>query len=59
MGWLVVEDIFTVIVLIILPMLALSPSESGGIFALAKELSWAGVKLTVLVLSVGILGIGA
>ena len=56
MGWLVVEDIFTVIVLIILPMLALSPSESGGIFALAKELGWAGVKLTVLVLAVGILG---
>jgi CPA2 family monovalent cation:H+ antiporter-2 len=56
MGWLVVEDIFTVIVLIILPMLALSPGESGGIFALAKELGWAGVKLTVLVLAVGVLG---
>jgi CPA2 family monovalent cation:H+ antiporter-2 len=57
MGWTVVEDVFTVIMLIILPMLALSPSESGGIFALAKELSWAGVKLTVLVLAVGVLGI--
>jgi len=56
MGWLVVEDIFTVIVLIILPMLALSPGESGGILALAKEMGWAGVKLTVLVLAVGVLG---
>jgi len=56
MGWLVVEDIFTVIVLIILPMLALSPGETGGIFALVKELGWAAVKLTVLVLAVGILG---
>jgi len=56
MGWLVVEDIFTVIMLIILPMLALSPGESGGIFALAKELGWAGAKLTVLVLAVGALG---
>jgi CPA2 family monovalent cation:H+ antiporter-2 len=56
MGWTVVEDIFTVIVLIILPMLAISPGESGGIFALAKELGWAGVKLTVLFLAVGVLG---
>jgi CPA2 family monovalent cation:H+ antiporter-2 len=43
-------------VLIILPILALSPGESGGIFASAKELGWAGVKLTVLVLAVCVLG---
>jgi CPA2 family monovalent cation:H+ antiporter-2 len=56
MGWLVVEDIFTVIVLIILPMLAISPSEQRRSFCAGKELGWAGVKLTVLVLAVGVLG---
>jgi CPA2 family monovalent cation:H+ antiporter-2 len=57
MGWLVVEDIFTVIVLILLPMLAISSGEGGGGFALAKELGWAGAKTTVLVLLVGFWGV--
>jgi CPA2 family monovalent cation:H+ antiporter-2 len=57
MGWLIVEDIFTVVVLIVLPMLAILPSQSGGGMGLAKELSWAGIKMVVLVFLVGILGV--
>jgi monovalent cation:H+ antiporter-2, CPA2 family len=61
MGWLVVEDIFTVIVLVILPMLATPPGDdgtasSGSGLALAKELGLAVGKVAVLVALVGILG---
>jgi monovalent cation:H+ antiporter-2, CPA2 family len=57
MGWLVVEDIFTVIVLILLPMLAASPSAGEGGFGLIRELAWAALKIIVLVLLVGVLGV--
>jgi CPA2 family monovalent cation:H+ antiporter-2 len=61
MGWLVVEDIFTVIVLVILPMLATphgddAAGSTGGGLALAKELGLAVGKVAVLVALVGLLG---
>jgi monovalent cation:H+ antiporter-2, CPA2 family len=54
-GWTVVEDIFTVVVLIALPMLA-APHSSGGAPALAKELGLAMGKVALLALLIGILG---
>lgn len=56
MGWLVVEDIFTVIVLILLPLLAAPQSEAAGSLGLAKELGLGLGKVVVLVLLVGVLG---
>jgi monovalent cation:H+ antiporter-2, CPA2 family len=56
MGWTVVEDIFTVIVLVILPMLAAPGSESGGGFMLAKELLKAAGKLGLFIALVVFLG---
>lgn len=56
MGWLVVEDIFTVIVLVLLPMLATPLDEGGGGFALAKELLLAVGKVGLLIALVAILG---
>ncbi len=55
-GWTVVEDIFTVIVLIVLPMLAASRGEPSGGLALAKELGLAMGKVSLLVLIIGVLG---
>jgi CPA2 family monovalent cation:H+ antiporter-2 len=55
MGWLVVEDIFTVIVLVLLPLLA-APQSEAGVMAFAKELGLALGKLTLLVLLIAVLG---
>jgi CPA2 family monovalent cation:H+ antiporter-2 len=56
MGWLVVEDIFTVVVLVVLPMLAAPQGETGGGLALARELGLALGKVGLLILLVGVLG---
>ena len=48
MGWLVVEDIFTVIVLVVLPMLATPPDQTGNGASLAKELGLALAKVAAL-----------
>jgi CPA2 family monovalent cation:H+ antiporter-2 len=56
MGWTVVEDVFTVIVLVVLPMLA-APQGGGGGSALAKELGLALGKVTLLILLIAILGV--
>jgi CPA2 family monovalent cation:H+ antiporter-2 len=57
MGWLVVEDIFTVIVLIMLPMLAVQQDASGGWSTVAKEVGAGLGKFALLVLLVAVLGI--
>ena len=57
MGWLVVEDIFTVIVLIVLPMLAAPQGGDSGGVGLAKELALALGKVGLLILLVGVVGI--
>ena len=57
MGWLVVEDIFTVIVLIVLPMLAVQPDAGGGWAVMAKEVGAGLGKFALLVLLVVVLGI--
>ena len=56
MGWLVVEDIFTVIVLVLLPMLAAPQGEAGGGVGVAKEIFLAVGKVGVLIALVGFLG---
>jgi CPA2 family monovalent cation:H+ antiporter-2 len=57
MGWLVVEDIFTVIVLIVLPMLAVQPDAGGGWAVVAKEVGAGLGKFALLVVLVVVLGI--
>jgi len=57
MGWLVVEDIFTVVVLIVLPMLAVQPDAGGGWAVVAKEVGAGLGKFALLVLIVVVLGI--
>lgn len=57
MGWLVVEDVFTVIVLILLPMLAGQPGAPGDWPSLAKAAAMALGKLVLLMALVGILGV--
>jgi CPA2 family monovalent cation:H+ antiporter-2 len=57
MGWLVVEDIFTVVVLILLPLLAAPQSGSTGGWGLAKELGLGLGKVAVLMLLIGVLGV--
>ncbi len=56
MGWLVVEDIFTVIVLIVLPMLAVQPDAAGGWAVVAKEVGAGLGKFALLVVLVVVLG---
>jgi CPA2 family monovalent cation:H+ antiporter-2 len=56
MGWLVVEDIFTVIVLILLPMLAQRQGDAAGWSAMAKGLGAALGKFVLLVALVVVLG---
>ena len=56
MGWLVVEDVFTVIVLIVLPMLAVPQGAAGGWAAMAKEVGAGLGKFALLVALVGVLG---
>ncbi|MGA2248105.1 MAG: cation:proton antiporter [Verrucomicrobiota bacterium] len=55
MGWTVVEDVFTVVVLVVLPMLAVPQGEGSG-SALAKELGLALGKVGLLVVLVAVLG---
>jgi len=57
MGWLVVEDIFTVIVLIVLPMLTAPQGGAGGGLALAREIGLGMGKVAVLIVLVGWLGV--
>jgi K+:H+ antiporter len=57
MGWLVVEDIFTVIVLIVLPMLAVQEGSAGGWSTVAKEVGGGLGKFALLVVLVAVLGI--
>jgi CPA2 family monovalent cation:H+ antiporter-2 len=56
MGWLVVEDIFTVVVLIVLPLLAGPQGADGGWPVVAKELGLGLGKFALLVGLVAILG---
>jgi CPA2 family monovalent cation:H+ antiporter-2 len=56
MGWLVVEDVFTVIVLILLPMLAAQQGAGGGWSAVAKGVGAGLGKFALLVVLVGVLG---
>ena len=56
MGWLVVEDVFTVIVLILLPMLAAKPDVDAGWADVAKEVGAGLGKFAVLVGLVAVLG---
>jgi CPA2 family monovalent cation:H+ antiporter-2 len=53
-GWLVVEDLFTVVVLVLLP--ALMGNQAPGAFALAAALGLAAVKIAALVALTFVLG---
>jgi CPA2 family monovalent cation:H+ antiporter-2 len=57
LGWLVVEDIFTVVVLVVLPVLAAPQGETGGGSGLAKELGLALGKVGLLIVLIGVLGV--
>ncbi|MBJ7259043.1 MAG: cation:proton antiporter [Chthoniobacterales bacterium] len=52
MGWLIVEDLFTVAVLVALPAL----HESGGQGGVVASLGWAGLKLVALVVLAALAG---
>jgi len=56
MGWLVVEDVFTVIVLVLLPMLLVQPGPDSTFSNLAAQLGAALGKFAVLVGLVFVLG---
>ncbi len=56
MGWLVVEDVFTVIVLILLPMLAVPQGAGDGWLTVAKEVGSGLGKFALLVALVAVLG---
>ena len=51
LGWLVVEDIFTIVLLVLLPVLF---GDSGQ--SLGAALAWMAVKLTLLILCVAFVG---
>ena len=55
-GWLILEDIFTVFVLVVLPAMVSiwRPSEAGG--SLPLTLAWTAAKFSVLILLVVIVG---
>lgn len=56
-GWLVVEDLFTVVLLVILPALAHKPGEAAtGIAGLATSLGIALVKIGILVAFTFVIG---
>ena len=57
MGWTVVEDIITVVVLVILPMLSAPALEAGGGWGMAKEVGLAMGRVTLLFLVVGVVGV--
>ena len=56
MGWLVVEDVFTVIVLIVLPMLAVQTGATGDWLAVVKGVGSGLGKFALLVALVVVLG---
>lgn len=56
MGWTVVEDIFTVVVLLLLPMLAGTQGDNHGTAAVTKELGWALGKVALLMVLIGVVG---
>jgi CPA2 family monovalent cation:H+ antiporter-2 len=53
-GWLVVEDLFTVFVLVLLPVLA--PPAGAEESNIALELAWSALKIVILVLFVVLVG---
>ncbi len=55
-GWLVVEDVFTVVVLVVLPILAARQEPAGDWPSLVREMGMALGKLVLLMALVGILG---
>src|SRR5688572_18293340 len=55
-GWLIVEDILTVLVLVLLPVVASSAGKGGGAAAIAGSLGLALLKIGVLVFLVLVLG---
>jgi monovalent cation:H+ antiporter-2, CPA2 family len=55
-GWLIVEDILTVLVLVLLPVVASSAGQGGGAAAIAGSLGLALLKIGVLVFLVLVLG---
>ena len=56
-GWTVVEDIFTVVVLVMLPVLAIPPGGTTDLATLLKELGIALGKAGLLFIVVGVLGV--
>ena len=54
-GWLVVEDLFTVVVLVLLPALK-TATETGGLQDIAVSILWTLVKIGALVALVAIVG---
>ena len=54
-GWLVVEDLFTVVVLVLLPALNAALAE-GGAAAIAGSIAWTAAKIVLLVLLVLVIG---
>ena len=57
LGWLVVEDIFTIILLVLLPVMIELNSSGGDILSkIAPALGWVFLKLACLILCVGLLG---
>jgi CPA2 family monovalent cation:H+ antiporter-2 len=56
-GWTVVEDIFTVVVLVMLPVLAVPSGATTDVVTLLKELGIALGKAGLLFIVVGVLGV--
>ncbi len=58
LGWLVVEDIFTIMLLVLLPVIVdiISGQQGAGVGAIASALGWMLLKLSLLVLGVALLG---
>ncbi len=57
-GWLVVEDIFTIMLLVLLPVLVdiIEGQHGAGMMAMVQATGWMILRLAALVLCVGILG---
>ncbi len=58
LGWLVVEDIFTIMLLVLLPVIVdiIGGHQGAGVGAVASALGWMLLKLSLLVLGVSLLG---
>ena len=54
-GWLVVEDLFTILVLVLLPALN-QGFAAGGAMAVAQSILWTAVKIVALVVLVMVIG---